>query len=111
MRSAKFFEQLRVRSALLERIQLLPMKVLQQRIAQEYVVVRVPDDGWNRGEACLLSGPQAALTHDKLVTVTGRSDDDGLQEADLAQRVGKFGERGLVKHLARLLGVGCNGLD
>ena len=111
MRSAEFVEQLRVRGALLEGIELLAMEVLQQRVAQECVVVRVANDRRDRREAGLLGGPQATLTHNEFVAGTGGANDHRLQEADFAQGVCEFGKRGLVKYLTGLLGVGRDVVD
>ena len=100
-------EQLAVGRRLLERVELGAVQVLQQRVAQHVVVVGVPHDRRDGGEAGLLGGAPAALAHDQLVGVlAGAAHDDRLQQPDLADGVHQLGERLLLEDLARLAGVG-----
>ena len=105
MRHAEFVEKLGVGSALFERVELLAVQVLEQRVAQQHVVVGFADDRWDSVEAGLLRGPPAPFAHDQFVSLLRWPDDDRLEESDLAQRMRQFVERRFVEYLPRLLRV------
>ena len=67
MRGAEVLEKLLVRGSLFKRVQLAPVEVLQQRIAEEVVIGGITDNRGDRFQACGLYCPPAALTHDKLI--------------------------------------------
>ena len=92
---------------LLERIELGPVQILQQRVAEQVVVLGLPHDGRNAFQPGLLAGPPPAFTHHQLVAVLAeRSDDDRLEQPDLANRLDEFVQRVLVEHHPRLTRVG-----
>src|SRR6478752_9465975 len=106
VRAAEVLEQLAVGGRLLERVELRAVKVLQQRVAEHVVVVGLAHDRGDRVATGLLGGAPATLAHDQLVRVLARAAyDDGLQEADLLDRVHQLGERLLLEDLTRLAGV------
>ena len=84
------------------------VQVLEQRVAQQVLVGGVADDRRDRVEAGLPGGARAALAHDELVRalVAGGADDDGLQDAELADAVDELGEVVGVEVGARLTRVG-----
>ena len=95
--AAEVVEQLLVGGRLLERVELAAVQVLQQGVAQEVVVLGLLDDRRDGLLAGLLGRAPAALAHDELeadlavaVALGLHRDgphDDGLQHADLADRV------------------------
>ena len=81
-------EQLLVGGRLLERVELGPVQVLQQRVAQQGVVGRLADDRRDGLEPGLLRRPASAARPSPARTaVADGADDDRLQQADLADRV------------------------
>ena len=66
VRAAEVLEQLLVGRRLLEGVELAAVEVLQQRVAQQVVVVGLLDDGGDRLETGLLGGAPAPLAHDEL---------------------------------------------
>ena len=65
--AGEVLEQLLVRRRLLQRVELRPVQVLQQRVAQHVGVVGLPHDRRDRVQARLLGRAPAALAHDQLV--------------------------------------------
>ena len=107
VRAAEVLEQLLVGGRLLERVQLGAVQVLQQRVAEQVVVAGLPHDRRDDGQARLLGGAPAPLTHDQLeLPVTGVPDHDRLEQPHLPHRVHELGHRLLVEHLPRLPRVG-----
>jgi shikimate kinase len=98
MRSAEIVEQLLVRRRLFEGIQLLAMQVLQQRVPQHVVVVRLPDDGRDVLQARPLRSAPAALTHDEFVASAAEATHhDRLQQPHFGNGSGEFVQRVFVK--------------
>ena len=64
--AAEVLQQLTVGGGLLQRVQLGPVQVLQQRVAEHHVVAGVPHDGRD-ASARPARGPPAALAHHQLV--------------------------------------------
>jgi hypothetical protein len=113
---AELVQQLLVGRGLLERVELLAVQVLQQRVAQHVVVGGLADDGRDRLQARLPTGPPAPLAHDELVAlaavVVGQlPHDDGLEQPDLADGHDQLGQRLLVEVGARLQRVGRDAVD
>ena len=103
VRGPELVEQLLVGSALLERVELLAVQVLQERVAQHRVVGGVAHDRGDRPGAGYLRGAPAALAHDQLVGLrTELAHDDRLQQPDLGDAVHQLAERRLVEVLPRL---------
>ena len=81
---AEVVKQLLVRRGLFQRVQLLPVQVLDQGVPEQVVVLGLLDDGADLGQPGPLRGAPPALAHDELVPAgPGRADDHGLQQADL----------------------------
>ena len=100
-------DQLGARAGLLDRIQILPRHVLDQRHLQAFCLVLGPEDRRDGLEAGLPRRPPPTLAGDQLVaTVAERLDDERLDDAALADRFGEAIEGIVVEGLARLAGVG-----
>ena len=89
------------------------MEVLEERVAQEVVVLRHLDDRRDGVLAGLTGGPPPPLPHDELVarlavgsSLRDPADDDGLQDADLPDGVRQLGELVVVEDPSRLARVG-----
>ena len=110
--AAEVGQQLLVRGRLFQRVELSPVQVLQQRVAQQVVVLGPPHDGRDHRQAGGLGGSPAPLAHHQLEPVAAqRPDDDRLQQSYLVDRVDQLGHGVLVEHRARLPRVGRDGLD
>ncbi len=108
---AEVLQQLLVRRRLFQRVELSPVDVLEQRVAQHVFVGGVFDDGRDGVAPRELGGPQATLAHDQLVgrfplggTRAG-SHDDRLEHAELADRDDELLQLGFAEVDPRLLGV------
>jgi hypothetical protein len=100
---AEIVEELLVGRGLFERVELLTVQVLDQRVPEHVVVVRLLDDGADLAQAGPLRRAPPALARDKLVPAgRGRADDHGLQQADLPDGLGKLVECVLVEAQPRL---------
>jgi hypothetical protein len=87
------------------------MQVFQERIAQQVIVIGLPNDRGNRGHAGLLDRPQSPLSSDQLVSVCRGADNDRLQQADGTDGVDEFGVCVRVKFCSWLLGIGSDHAD
>ena len=104
VRRAELLEQLLVRRRLFQRVEVRPVDVLEQRVAQHRIVAGVADDRRDRFLADRLRRTPAALTHDQLVPAVAEvAYDDRLEEADLLDRGLQLLERFLVEDVPRLL--------
>ena len=102
----EILDQLLIRGGFLERVQLLALDVLDDGVLQHRGVVGDPHHGRDRLEPDPPRRAPAALAGDQLVAAALRGPDEhGLEDADLADRVGQRGQRLLVEMLARLLRV------
>ncbi|KAF1854420.1 hypothetical protein Lal_00003853 [Lupinus albus] len=107
MRAVEVLQQLVVRRRLFQRVQLGPVEVLQQRVQEELLVIRGPDDRGDLLQPGLTTGPPAPLAHDELIALRRQLPyDDGLEETDLLDRGDQFGQRVLVEDLTGLPRVG-----
>ena len=105
--SAEVIEQLLVGRRLFERVELLPVQVLDQRFPEHVVVLRLLDDGADLAQPGPLGGAPPPLAHDELVPAGAHgADDHGLQQADLPDGLGELIERVLVEAPPRLAGIG-----
>src|SRR5699024_8418364 len=66
VRGPEVVQELLVGSGLLQRVELLALEVLQERVPEQFVVTRAPDDRGYALETGLLAGPPPALPHDEL---------------------------------------------
>ena len=63
----ELLQQLLIGGRFLKRVQLHTVDVLQQRVAQHRIVLRLTDDSRDRLQASLLGRAKAALTHDEFI--------------------------------------------
>ena len=99
-------EKLLVSRGLFERVELLPVQVLQQRVAEHVVVLCAADDRRNVREPGLLARPPAPFAHNNLkVPRHDRPDDYGLEQADDPNRLSEFFQRLRVEYLTGLTRV------
>ena len=106
MSGAEVVQQLLVGRRLFQRVELLAVQVLDQRVAEQVIVLGLLDDGADLGQPGPLRGAPAALAHDQLVPASpDRTDDYRLQQADLLDRLGQLVERVLVEGPPRLARV------
>ncbi len=112
MSGAKIVEELLVGGRLFERIELLAVKILDERVSEHVSFGRVAHDGRNPIEARTLRRTPPALTHDEFVVARHHlADDDGLQEANFADGQREVRKRFLVEVLARLPRIGRDRAD
>ena len=121
VRAAEVVEELLVGGGLLQRVELRPVEVLQERVPQHVLVVGAPDDGRDGGLPRLPGGPQPALPHDQLVggcvarrRALRRRDlphHHGLEDPQLADAGHQLGQLVLVEDLAGLARVGTYRID
>ena len=91
MGGAEVVEQLLVGRGLLERVELLPVQVLDQGVPEQIVVLSLLHDGGDLGQPGPLGGTPAALAHDELIPAgPGRADHHRLEQADLPDRLREF---------------------
>ena len=102
-----------VHDRFLERRQVLALEVLDDRDLERRVVVELFDERRDRVESGGGRRPPAALTGDQLVAVGSLegTDEDGLQDAVLANRSGQLVQRALLEAGSRLVGVGLDPVD
>src|SRR5258708_10086227 len=80
VRGREVFEKLLVGGGLLERVQLLSVQVLDQRVPEHVIVWRLPHDGRNLRQASRPAGSPPPLAHDYLVVAgNALSDNNKLQ--------------------------------
>src|SRR5689334_9654093 len=70
-----------------DRIQVLPLDVLDERDQERFAIGQRADDRGDRLEASLAGRQIAALTGDQLEAVRRRAEKDGLEHTSLADRV------------------------
>ena len=88
-------------------VEVLPLDVLDEGHGVEIFVVDLADVGGQGPEVGTLGrAPAAFAADDDIFAVVGLLDRDGLDDAQLADRIGQFVERLLVELRARLRGVG-----
>ena len=107
-------EQLLIGGRLLQGVQLCPMDVLEQSVAQQVVIGGLAHDGRDGRQPGLLRRPPAALPHDQLVAprtggVGDLPDHHGLHQPELPDRVHQLRQGVLVEHLPGLAGIGFDG--
>src|SRR5687767_5371208 len=92
---------------LFDRVQVFALDVLDERNLQGVAVgERLFDDDRDHSKAGLLRGAEAALAGDEAVfVVAGTGDDEGLDDAVLANAAGEVLDRGVVEGPPRLVGV------
>ena len=98
-------DELLVGAGLLERVQLLALEVLDQRLLERGVVVGLAHERGDRLEPDPPCGAPSALPRDELEAVAGRAHEHRLEQPDLADRVGERAEGLLVELVARLVRV------
>ena len=100
-------QELLVGERFLQGVEVGAVQVLQERVAEERVVVGPADDGRDRFLARHLGSAEPTLTHDQLEVLGGHfTYNDGLQHAELANGGGQLAQVVLVKDVTRLPGIG-----
>ena len=93
MRGTEVVEQLLIGRGLFQRVKLLAVQVLHQRVAEHGIVVSLADDGRDHGKARSLRRSPAALAHDEFIlSVAKVTNDDRLKEAYLGDGESEFVE-------------------
>ncbi len=105
MSQLEVLDELLVRRGFLQRIELLPLHVLDDRLLQHRGVVRRAHDRGDRLEPDAPGRAPAPPARDQLEAVTTRPDEDRLEHADFPDRFRQRGKRLLVEVLARLLRI------
>ena len=91
----------------LERIEVFPLEVLDQRDLELLAIGELPDDRRDALDAGRLRGAEATLTGHELVAVEGFGDEDRLEHAMLEDARGQRRQAFWVEALARLERVRC----
>jgi hypothetical protein len=108
----EIIQQLLVGSRLFQRVELFPVQVLHQRVAQQVVVGSRAHDGRDIGQPGPLCGPPSPFPHDQLVLpAAGFADDDRLEQPDFPDGLDQLIESVLIEHLPWLAGVRRHGGD
>src|SRR4029079_7912144 len=79
---------------LLQRVEILALKVLDHGELADALVVELEDPGGDFGELGLDAGAEPALARDELVAAVEAADQDRLEHSVLAQGVGERGDLG-----------------
>jgi hypothetical protein len=101
-------DELLVGGGLLERVEVVPVQVLDERVFQRGGVVGLAHQRRNGLEPHPPGGAPPPLPRDDLVPVVDGTNENRLQHADLADRVGERPERLLVEVVPRLEAVGAD---
>ena len=104
-------DQLLVRRRLLERVEVVAVKVFDQRVLERGGVVGLAHQRRDPVEPHAPGGTPPSLARDQLVAVLDRPDEHRLEHADLTDRVGQGAEGLLVEVAARLETVRPDRLD
>jgi hypothetical protein len=107
MRQLEVVDQLPEGGGLLERSQVLPMEVLDQRLLHDGEVVGSPHQGGNRRQPGAAGRSPPPLAGDQLVAGgrLGGANQHRLQDTELLDACGQFGQRLFVEVHARLVRV------
>jgi hypothetical protein len=99
-------DELLIGAGLVQRVQILPLQVLDEGLLQTRDVVDDPEHGRDGGEAGSPSSTIAAFSGDDLVLArSGLSHEDRLEDPDGLDRVDEGSERLFVELLSRLVRV------
>jgi hypothetical protein len=98
-------DQLAVGIRFLDRSEVGPLHVLDQRELELLPIHKLANHGRDAVEPGELRGAEAALTRDQLVAVERFRDQDGLDDAVLGDACGEPGQRLLIHGPSRLPGV------
>ena len=109
---AELLEQQAIGARLFQRIEVGALDVLDQGDFQRLAIRQFADENRNVMNAGALRGAPAPLARDDFIFSIGeRAHDDGLQQALVADRLGKFVEIRFGEMLARIVGAGLQQLD
>ena len=111
LRHRAFVEQPPVGGRLVDRIEVLPLDVLDQRDLQQLVVADLAHDHGRPQEAGNLRGAPPALAGDDLEAVAAAPHEDRLDDAVHADRLRELLERPLLNLQARLPRVGHDAVE
>ena len=111
LRMAVTVNELLVAIRLLDRVQILPLNILDQRNLGRGGIIDLSDDRRNGMQSRPLRGPPPPLAGDKLEIISVGTQQHGLEDAALGDRVGELRDRFLVEVDARLGGIGADSAD
>ena len=105
MRRSEVVDELPERRRFLERIQVNPLQVLDQCIAQHLIVARLPNDRGDTHETGHRARAPPPLAGNELVPFFDRTHDDRLQQSNRTDRRRELAEGIVVHRCAWLSGV------
>ena len=108
---AEFVDQPPEASGGLDRVEVLPLQVLDERDLELGLIVQLADDGRDALEAGGRGRAQASLAGDEPVAVDRLGDEDRLQDAVLADALGEGGQLRLVEASPGLVRVRADAVD
>ena len=95
----------------LDRVEVLPLQVLDERDLQLRLVIQLTDDGRDALESRGCGRAQASLAGDESVAIDRLGDEDGLQDAVLADALRERGHLRLIEAAPGLMGVRADAVD
>ena len=98
-------DQLAIPFCFFERVEVLPLDILDQRELGRGQFIDLTDNRRNAVQPCPLRCPPAALAGDDHVIVARRPKQDRLKNPAFANRIGEFVERIFIELDARLPGI------
>ena len=95
----------------LDRVEIFALNIFDERNLCRRGVVEFPDQSRNLVETRLLRGSPASLARDDLESVPLGTHEDRLEHTALRDRLSQLRNRGVVKALSGLSGIGLNAAD
>jgi hypothetical protein len=105
MRDAEVDEELLVCRRFLQRVEVLAVDILDQRVSEERVFLGQTNDRWDRRQARELCRTDTPLAHDDLKAIVLRTYHDRLKNPDRRDTSRKLLQCFLIESAARLLRV------
>ena len=100
-----------IAARLLDRVQILALEILHERVPERLGVVHLADDRRDRRPSRELRRAEPPLAEDELVAVSRAPDDDRLQDAVQPDRLGELPQVLVVEMRARLMGIRIDPFD
>jgi len=107
----ELLDQLRVTLGFLHRVEVLALQILDQGQLEHGAVVGFPHDDGHLGQAQKLGCAPAALTRDEFEMAVAFADDQGLNDALLADGISELAQRFRRKVLSRLQRAGADAVE
>ena len=105
---AELAGQARIPLSFFNRVEIGPLKVLDQRDFKHFQIGRVTNDHRDLGQPGFLGRPPAPLAGDEFVASVGRTDDKRLNDAVLPNRIHQFLQGIAGKFFPRLKRARCD---